>query len=429
MNDKPLRAVLTLQNAINCAASPQVSSLKMSRAISLALVATSVAVVSARPAYVALIPNGANVKGFPALGHVNPEGGGANNDFGLDFASAGKSWTKEFCEKDSDGDGQTNGQELGDPCCEWAETSNAVVKWKEGVSHPGNATSKADPSLWASISCGSSSGSTSITATAGSTTGSSAGTVDAGAPSTDASTSSAAAAASSTSSASAASSSSSAASSVAPALFSAVGPLNSTAMSRATLSIALVATAAVIVNARPAYVARLPNGDNVSGVAALGHVDPAGGGANNDFGLAFESAGESWTTEFCQQDSDGDGQTNGQELGDPCCEWVQDSNAVVQWTEGVSHPGDSSSTSDESLWASITCGSSTTNSTSTTTGSGSSTGTVDAGSPTTGATDAATSASAASSNAAGSSSSAASAVTPAMYSAVSVAAAIAAFFM
>ncbi|KAG1712793.1 hypothetical protein DVH05_000528 [Phytophthora capsici] len=203
-------------------------------------------------------------------------------------------------------------------------------------------------------------------------------------------------------------------------------------MSRATLSIALVATAAVIVNARPTYVARLPNGDNVSGVAALGHVDPAGGGANNQFGLDFASAGEEWTTEFCQMDSDGDGQTNGQELGDPCCEWVQDSNAVVQWTEGVSHPGDSSSTSDESLWASVTCGSSTSNST-TTTGSGSSTGTVDAGTPTTDNTDAATSSSAAAtsapSNAAGSSSSAASAVTPAMYSAVGVAAAIAAFFM
>ncbi|KAL3670717.1 hypothetical protein V7S43_003905 [Phytophthora oleae] len=200
-------------------------------------------------------------------------------------------------------------------------------------------------------------------------------------------------------------------------------------MSRTTLSLALVATAAVVVNARPAYVARLPNGNNVSGVAALGHVDPAGGGANNDFGLDFESAGEEWTTEFCQTDSDGDGQTNGQELGDPCCEWAQDSNAVVQWTDGVSHPGDSSSTSDESLWASVTCGSSTSNSTSTAAGSGSSATTVDAGSTTTSGTDAATSASAASSNAAGSSSSAASAVTPAMYSAVGVAAAIAAFFV
>ncbi|ETI41747.1 hypothetical protein F443_13045 [Phytophthora nicotianae P1569] len=193
----------------------------MSRAtFSLALVATTALVVNARPTYVALLPNGDNVPGVAALGHINPAGGGANNDFGLDFASAGKSWTKEFCEKDSDGDGQTNGQELGDPCCEWAESSNAVVQWKEGLSHPGNATSKSDPSLWANISCGSSN-----STTTGSTTGSSAGTVEAGsttAPSTDASTPATDAAAS-TSSAASASSSSSAASAVTPALYSAVG--------------------------------------------------------------------------------------------------------------------------------------------------------------------------------------------------------------
>jgi hypothetical protein len=198
-------------------------------------------------------------------------------------------------------------------------------------------------------------------------------------------------------------------------------------MPRTTLSIAVLATAAAVVTARPTYVARLPNGDNVSGVAALGHVDPSGGGANNDFGLDFESAGESWTTEFCQQDSDGDGQTNGQELGDPCCEWVQDSNAVVQWTDGVSHPGDASSTSDESLWGDVTCGSSTSNSTSTTASStaGSSASIVEAGS-TTSEADATTSASG---GAASSSSSAASSIAPAVFSAVGVAAAIAAFVM
>uniref|UniRef100_H3GNK3 Temptin Cys/Cys disulfide domain-containing protein n=1 Tax=Phytophthora ramorum TaxID=164328 RepID=H3GNK3_PHYRM len=187
--------------------------------LSIALMATVAAVVSARPAYVALLPNGANVPGVKALGHVNPAGGGANNEFGLDFASAGTSWTKAFCEKDSDGDGQTNGQELGDPCCEWAESSNAVVKWKEGVSHPGNATSKSDPSLWADISCGSSSGSsTSSTITA--TAGSGSSTADAGsttAPATGATTPSTEA------TASAASASSSAASTLTPAVCSAVG--------------------------------------------------------------------------------------------------------------------------------------------------------------------------------------------------------------
>ncbi|KAG6618468.1 Calcium-activated potassium channel subunit alpha-1 [Phytophthora cinnamomi] len=197
----------------------------MSRAtLSLALVATAAAVVSARPAYVALLPNGDKVPGVKALGHVNPSGGGANNKFGLDFASAGKSWTKEFCEKDSDGDGQTNGEELGDPCCEWVDGSNAVVKWTTGVSHPGNASSKSNPSLWASVSCGASSGSSanatvSISTTASPSTGSSTSTVQAGSttdaatPSTDATSSAAGAA----------SKSSSAASAVTPAMYSAVG--------------------------------------------------------------------------------------------------------------------------------------------------------------------------------------------------------------
>ncbi|KAG7388369.1 hypothetical protein PHYBOEH_007879 [Phytophthora boehmeriae] len=199
---------------------------------------------------------------------------------------------------------------------------------------------------------------------------------------------------------------------------------------RTTLSLALVAAAVVSVDARPTYVARIPNGANVPDVAALGHVDPAGGGANNDFGLDFASAGESWTKEFCEKDSDGDGQTNGQELGDPCCEWVQDSNAVVEWTTGVSHPGDASLTSDESLWANIQCGSS---NSSTTAGStaGSSTGTVDAGTPTTSDTDATSSASggATASSASASSSSAASSVSSGVYSAVGVMAAVATYFL
>lgn len=109
------------------------------------------------------------------------------------------------------------------------------------------------------------------------------------------------------------------------------------------------------VSGREEFVARIPNGANVPDVKALGHVDPNGDGARNAFGEGFDEAGYAWTAEFCQADSDGDGQTNGQELGDPCCEFNPSSNAVVRWTEGVSHPGDSSLTSDSSLWASIDC--------------------------------------------------------------------------
>ena len=38
-------------------------------------------------------------------------------------------------------------------------------------------------------------------------------------------------------------------------------------------------------SAHPAYVQLLPNGANVPGAAAIGHVDPAGGGVRNAFGI------------------------------------------------------------------------------------------------------------------------------------------------
>ncbi|KAE9037371.1 hypothetical protein PR003_g6593 [Phytophthora rubi] len=99
------------------------------------------------------IPNGANVPGVQALGH-DRDGGGPNNDFGQDFIAAMFQWTKDFCEKDSDGDGQTNGQELGDPCCEFEHRKHEVVRWTQGVSHPGDPERKSDPALWADVVCG-----------------------------------------------------------------------------------------------------------------------------------------------------------------------------------------------------------------------------------------------------------------------------------
>ncbi|KAG7382121.1 hypothetical protein PHYPSEUDO_005197 [Phytophthora pseudosyringae] len=99
------------------------------------------------------LPNGANVPGVDAIGHAGPSGG-PNNDFGLDFIEAMFRWTKAFCEKDSDGDGQTNGQELGDPCCEFVYRQSPTVRWTEGVSHPGNPKRKSDPKLWEGIVCG-----------------------------------------------------------------------------------------------------------------------------------------------------------------------------------------------------------------------------------------------------------------------------------
>lgn len=93
------------------------------------------ATVLARPEYQSRIPNGNNVPNWAGVGHIMPEGGGPRNQFGLDFAAAGLNWTKALCELDSDGDGMTNGQELGDPQCVW--TPGATPERTTGITHPG----------------------------------------------------------------------------------------------------------------------------------------------------------------------------------------------------------------------------------------------------------------------------------------------------
>ncbi|KAG1698186.1 hypothetical protein DVH05_015176 [Phytophthora capsici] len=117
----------------------------------------------------------------------------------------------------------------------------------------------------------------------------------------------------------------------------------------------IVAFAASRVSGYSMYAMRVPNGDKVPGVTALGHLDPILAGPMNEFGMDMIDADFRWTKDFCMKDSDGDGQTNGQELGDPCCEFVHRKNPKVRWTEGVSHPGDASLKSDPKLWEGIVC--------------------------------------------------------------------------
>jgi hypothetical protein len=115
------------------------------------------------------------------------------------------------------------------------------------------------------------------------------------------------------------------------------------------LALALAAAAALCpVQARQQYVATLPNGGNVPTIAALGHVSAGGGGSRNAFGSAYPG---SWTRAYCQQDSDGDGLTNGVELGDPCCTWTQGQAPAI--TSDLSHPG--RATGDYARPASRTC--------------------------------------------------------------------------
>ena len=78
------------------------------------------------------------------LGHATCEGGDFPlNLFGVDFMLAGYRWTEELCRKDSDGDGLTNGEELGDPCCVWEHEALPLAGFAaHEVSHPGVAASR-----------------------------------------------------------------------------------------------------------------------------------------------------------------------------------------------------------------------------------------------------------------------------------------------
>ena len=94
-----------------------------------------------RKSFLQLIPNSDNVvydgRYWPGVGHKWRGGGGPLNQFGLDFEHSGFNWDHQLCMKDSDGDGRTNGEELGDPECRW--TVGSTPARTTGITHPGKA--------------------------------------------------------------------------------------------------------------------------------------------------------------------------------------------------------------------------------------------------------------------------------------------------
>jgi len=84
--------------------------------------------------------------------------------------------------------------------------------------------------------------------------------------------------------------------------------------------------------------AKLPNGNSYG--LTLGHP---GGNTKVPTKLAstFYQASQTWNKAFCMADADGDGQSNGLEMGDPCCKWSI--GQVPQLTMGLSDPNSAAS--------------------------------------------------------------------------------------
>ncbi|KAL3878022.1 hypothetical protein ACJMK2_035658 [Sinanodonta woodiana] len=93
----------------------------------------------------------------------------------------------------------------------------------------------------------------------------------------------------------------------------------------------------------------IPNGNKVPNPCANGSsiYEPVGHKSSNKekasketlnrFGQDFNATGKNWTVTLCKMDSDGDGKSNGVELGDPNCKWVNDRNSTLLPPTG--HPG------------------------------------------------------------------------------------------
>lgn len=50
-----------------------------------------------------------------------------------------------MCELDSDGDGKSNGMELGDPSCSWTAASDNFPERLTGITHPGEVNPESGP--------------------------------------------------------------------------------------------------------------------------------------------------------------------------------------------------------------------------------------------------------------------------------------------
>ena len=116
----------------------------------------------------------------------------------------------------------------------------------------------------------------------------------------------------------------------------------------AGLGLLTVGTLSTEAQARSTRVGQIPNAPNSCGTCHVGTEYTMRNAFGQDVeanlvGTPIESADVAWMV-ICDLDSDADGESNGVELGDPCCAWT-DGDAPLDVT---SFPDDDTSTSGNS---------------------------------------------------------------------------------
>ena len=129
------------QNESHVLACPAMrSNIAFTSAAVVALIAGSAGEAEARGAFRSLVPNGFDANCQTC--HVNANGGPPWNAFGMDVMSRltdGQPDWERVRDLDSDNDGQTNAQELGDPCGTWMPGMPAPRG--DNISRPGDPAS------------------------------------------------------------------------------------------------------------------------------------------------------------------------------------------------------------------------------------------------------------------------------------------------
>merc|ERR1711871_260865 len=95
----------------------------------------------------------------------------------------------------------------------------------------------------------------------------------------------------------------------------------------------------IAVQSYNSYLSDFPNGNALGIGKSIGHVNS--GSTKTNFGN-LKRTQRTWGSTWCNADSDGDGYTNGEELGDPCCVWSSGNTPTFTGSSYIANPSSSS---------------------------------------------------------------------------------------